>query len=79
MIPRGEDLVRFPEEINKLRWEDLDFHEHTIRVNASAAKTRKERLAKICDKLQPKLLRLKNRTSEAIDFGKLHNSKRWTS
>jgi integrase/recombinase XerD len=40
-----------PEEINKLQWEDLDFHEHTIRVNASAAKTRKKRFAEISDNL----------------------------
>ena len=40
-----------PEEINKLRWEDLDFHERTIRVNASAAKTRKKRFAEISDNL----------------------------
>ena len=41
-----------PEEINKLKWEDLDFHERTIRVNASAAKTRKKRFAEISDKLR---------------------------
>jgi integrase/recombinase XerD len=41
-----------PEEINKLRWEDLDFHGRTIRVNASAAKTRKKRFAEISDNLQ---------------------------
>ena len=41
-----------PEEINKLRWEDLDFHERTIRVNASAAKTRKKRFAEISDNLR---------------------------
>jgi integrase len=40
-----------PEEINKLQWEDLDFHEGTIRVNASAAKTRKKRFAEISDNL----------------------------
>ena len=40
-----------PEEINKLRWEDIDFHERTIRVNASAAKTRKKRFAEISDNL----------------------------
>jgi integrase len=40
-----------PEEINKLRWEDLDFHERTIRVNASAAKTRKKRFAEISENL----------------------------
>jgi integrase len=40
-----------PEEINKLRWEDLDFEERTIRVNASAAKTRKKRFAEISDNL----------------------------
>jgi integrase len=40
-----------PEEINKLRWEDLDFHERTIRVNASAAKTRKKRFAEISGNL----------------------------
>jgi integrase len=40
-----------PEELNKLRWEDLDFHERTIRVNASAAKTRKKRFAEISDNL----------------------------
>ena len=40
-----------PEEINKLRWEDLDFDERTIRVNASAAKTRKKRFAEISDNL----------------------------
>jgi integrase len=40
-----------PEEINKLRWEDLDFQERTIRVNASAAKTRKKRFAEISDNL----------------------------
>src|SRR4029450_12435632 len=41
-----------PEEINKLRWEDLDFEERTIRVNASAAKTRKKRFAEISESLQ---------------------------
>jgi integrase len=40
-----------PEEINKLRWEDLDLNERTIRVNASAAKTRKKRFAEISDNL----------------------------
>jgi integrase len=40
-----------PEEINKLRWEDLDFQERTIRVNASTAKTRKKRFAEISDNL----------------------------
>jgi integrase/recombinase XerD len=40
-----------PEEINKLRWEDIDFHERTIRVNASRAKTRKKRFAEIPDNL----------------------------
>ena len=40
-----------PEEINKLQWEDLDFQERTIRVNASAAKTRKKRFAEISDNL----------------------------
>ena len=40
-----------PEEINKLRWEDVDFHERTIRVNASTAKTRKKRFAEIADNL----------------------------
>jgi integrase/recombinase XerD len=40
-----------PEEINKLRWEDLDFHERTICVNASAAKTRKKRFAEISHNL----------------------------
>ena len=41
-----------PEEIKKLQWEDLDFQERTIRVNASAAKTRKKRFAEISDNLQ---------------------------
>ena len=41
-----------PEEVNKLRWEDLDFQERTIRVNASAAKTRKKRFAEIPDNLR---------------------------
>jgi integrase len=40
-----------PEEINKLRWEDLDFQERTIRVNATTAKTRKKRFAEISDNL----------------------------
>src|SRR5215510_10135195 len=40
-----------PEEINKLQWEDLDFHERTIRVNASAAKTRRKRFAEISGNL----------------------------
>jgi integrase/recombinase XerD len=40
-----------PEEINKLRWEDIDFHDRTIRVNASAAKTRKKRFAEISHNL----------------------------
>jgi integrase len=40
-----------PEEINKLQWENLDFQERTIRVNASAAKTRKKRFAEISDNL----------------------------
>jgi integrase len=41
-----------PEEINKLQWEDLDFQERTIRVNASAAKTRKKRFAELSDNLR---------------------------
>jgi integrase len=41
-----------PEEINKLQWEDLDFEEGTIRVNASAAKTRRKRFAEISDNLR---------------------------
>src|SRR5262245_2602548 len=41
-----------PEEIAKLTWEDLDFNERTIRVNASAAKTRKKRFAEISDNLR---------------------------
>lgn len=36
-----------PEEINRLRWEDIDFEEGTIQVNASVAKTRKKRFAEI--------------------------------
>jgi integrase/recombinase XerD len=40
-----------PEEINKLTWEDIDFEERTIRVNASVAKTRKKRFAEISDNL----------------------------
>jgi len=40
-----------PEEINKLRWEDIDFDERTIRVNASAAKTRKKRFAEMSENL----------------------------
>jgi integrase len=40
-----------PEEIKKLQWEDLDFRERMIRVNASAAKTRKKRFAEISDNL----------------------------
>ena len=41
-----------PEEIRKLQWEDLDFQDRTIRVNASAAKTRKKRFAEISDNLR---------------------------
>src|SRR5215510_8086184 len=37
--------------MNKLRWEDLDLQERTIKVNASAAKTRKKRFAEISDNL----------------------------
>jgi len=51
-----------PEEINKLRWEDLDFQERTIRVNASAAKTRKKRFAEISDNLRAWLERCARRT-----------------
>jgi integrase len=51
-----------PEEINKLRWEDLDFHERTIRVNASAAKTRKKRFGEISDNLQAWLRPFAGRT-----------------
>jgi integrase len=40
-----------PEEINKLRWENIDLDERTIRVNASAAKTRKKRFAEVSDNL----------------------------
>jgi integrase len=40
-----------PEEITKLRWEDLDSNERTIRVNASSSKTRKKRFAEISDNL----------------------------
>jgi integrase len=73
-----------PEEINKLRWEDLDFHERTIRVNASAAKTRKKRFAEISDNLAawlepyagrsglvapPNLQKLRRATMKAADIG----------
>ena len=69
-----------PEEINKLQWEDLDFHERTIRVNASAAKTRKKRFAEISENLiawlrpyvgrrgpvaPPNLQKLRRKTMEA--------------
>jgi integrase len=40
-----------PEEINKLRWNDVDCEERTIRVNASVSKTRKKRFAEISDNL----------------------------
>ena len=40
-----------PEEINKLHWHDIDFEERTIRVNATAAKTRRKRFAEISDNL----------------------------
>lgn len=74
-----------PEEINKLRWEDLDFQERTIRVNASAAKTRKKRFAEISDNLlawlQPyagrtgsvaprNLQKLRRATMKAANIGK---------
>jgi integrase len=73
-----------PEEINKLRWEDLDFHERTIRVNASAAKTRKKRFAEISDNLltwlqpyagrsglvaPPNLQKLRRATMKAANIG----------
>jgi integrase/recombinase XerD len=41
-----------PEEINKLRWEDIDFQERTIRVNATASKTRKKRFAEVSENLK---------------------------
>jgi integrase len=74
-----------PEEINKLTWEDLDFNERTIRVNASAAKTRKKRFAEISDNLQawlqlypgrtgpvalPNLQKLRRATMKAANIGK---------
>ena len=40
-----------PEEVNKLRWEDIDLKERIIRVNASSAKTRKKRFTEISDNL----------------------------
>jgi integrase len=40
-----------PEEVNKLRWEDIDLKERTIRVNASSAKTRKKRFSELSDNL----------------------------
>ncbi len=40
-----------PEEIKKLHWENIDFDERTIRVNASASKTRKKRFAELSDNL----------------------------
>jgi integrase len=73
-----------PEEINKLRWEDLDFHERTIRVNASAAKTRKKRFAEISGNLAawlepyagrsgfvapPNLQKLRRATMKAANIG----------
>jgi integrase len=73
-----------PEEINKLRWEDLDFYERTIRVNASAAKTRKKRFAEISDNLAtwlepyagrsglvapPNLQKLRRATMKAANIG----------
>ena len=74
-----------PEEINKLRWGDLDFHERTIRVNASAAKTRKKRFAEISDNLltwlqpcagqtgsvaPPNLQKLRRAAMKAANIGK---------
>ncbi len=40
-----------PEEIKRLRWEDLDFEEGTIQINASVAKTQKKRFAEISSNL----------------------------
>ena len=40
-----------PEEVNKLRWEDINFDDSTIRVNATAAKTRRKRFAEISENL----------------------------
>jgi integrase len=74
-----------PEELNKLRWEDLDFQERTIRVNASAAKTRKKRFAEVPDNLRawlepyagrtgpvapPNLLKLRRATMKAAKIEK---------
>lgn len=74
-----------PEELNKLRWEDLDLTERTIRVNASAAKTRKKRFAEISDNLlawlqpyagrtgpvaAPNLQKIRRATMKAADIKK---------
>jgi integrase len=74
-----------PEEVNKLQWQDLDFQERTIRVNASAAKTRKKRFAEISDNLlawlqpyagqtgsvaPPNLQKLRRATMKAANIGK---------
>lgn len=40
-----------PEELRRLRWQDIDFDEGTIQVNASVAKTRKKRFAEISPNL----------------------------
>lgn len=55
-----------PEEITKLTWEDLDFDERTIRVNATAAKTRKKRFAEISDNLQAWLQLYPGRTGPVV-------------
>src|SRR5260370_42633506 len=54
-----------PEEINKLRWEDIDFEGRTIRVNARAAKTRRKRFAEISDNLLAWLQPYARRAGEA--------------
>jgi integrase len=40
-----------PEEVSKLRWEDINFDDSTIRVNATAAKTRKKRFVDMSENL----------------------------
>lgn len=51
-----------PEEIKKLRWEDIDVQERTIRVNATSAKTRRKRFAELSDNLVSWLVPYAGRT-----------------
>ncbi|HEX8252939.1 MAG TPA: tyrosine-type recombinase/integrase [Thermoanaerobaculia bacterium] len=64
-------------EIVKLRWEDVELFEKTIRVRAMNTKTMRERSLAMTERLHRELLRLSaNRTGDELVFGIMSNVKR---